>query len=83
LVYTCTAKDTTDRGQGFIVVADQLPGQTEFEFFDREKWSHLGILKIKGVSNTDGIASFQKASPAYPWGIFVAVNNDRTTVGVG
>jgi hypothetical protein len=73
----------TDNGSGFIVVSDQIGTQTEFEFFDRESWRHLGTLKIKGVSNTDGIASYQKMLPDYPLGIFAAINDDSTTVGVG
>lgn len=83
IIYTCPPDGSTDNGGGFIVVSDQIGAQTEFEFFDRESWRHLGTLKIKGVSNTDGIASCQKALPDYPLGLFVAVNNDRTTVGVG
>jgi hypothetical protein len=39
-------------------------------------------MKIEGVSNTDGIGSFQNPLPDYPLGIFVAINDDSTTVGV-
>lgn len=72
-----------DNGSGFIVVADQINSQTEFEFFDRQSWEHLGTLMIDGVSNTDGIASTQQALPGYPLGIFAAINDDTSTVGVG
>jgi hypothetical protein len=83
IIYTCTSDGLTDNGSGFIVVSDQIGTQTEFEFFDRESWRFLGTLKIKGVSNTDGIASHQKMLPDYPLGVFAAINDDNTTVGVG
>lgn len=83
IIYTCPPDGLTDNGSGFIVVADQIGAQTEFEFFDRENWHYLGTLKIKGVSNTDGIASYQKPLPNYPLGIFVAINDDSSTAGVG
>lgn len=82
LIYTCMSDDMADNGSGFIVVSDQIGAQNEFEFFDRESWEHLGTLKIEGVSNTDGIASFQNPLPDYPLGVFVAINDDSTTVGV-
>ena len=72
-----------DNGTGFIVVSDQVGAQTEFEFFDRQSWDYLGTLLINGVSNTDGVASTQQALPGYPMGIFAAINNDTSTVGVG
>jgi len=82
LIYTCMSDSMTDNGSGFIVVSDQIAAQNEFEFFDRESWQHLGTMKIQGVSNTDGIASYQKPLPDYPLGVFVAINDDSTTVGV-
>lgn len=81
-IYKCSSTDTTDTGCGFIIVADQLKSQTEFEFFDRETWRYLGQLRIAGVGNTDGIASLQKSFPEYPLGLFAAVNNDSSTVCV-
>lgn len=83
IIYTCTSDGGTDNGRGFIVVSDQIREQTEFEFFDRESWDHLGTLKLVGVSNTDGIASTQQPLPDYPLGIFAAVNDDNTTAGIG
>ena len=82
LVYPITINNK-DTGEGFIVVADQRKHLTDFEFFDRQTWAHLGSLRIKGVSNTDGIASTQRFLPDYPKGLFVAVNDDRTLVFVG
>jgi len=72
-----------DNGSGFIVISDQVASQTEFEFFDRQSWEHLGTLLIDGVANTDGIASTQQALPGYPLGIFAAINDDTSTVGIG
>ncbi len=83
LLYTFPHGGGEDNGGGFIVVADQRSDQTDFEFFDRVTWEHLGTLRIDGVSNSDGIASTQKPLPGYPLGVFVAVNDDRTAVGVG
>jgi len=83
LLYTCPTNGLTDQGSGFIVVADQSTPLSEFEFFDRKSWKHLGTVKIKGVKNTDGIASTQKALPEYPKGIFSAVDNDASVAIVG
>lgn len=83
LLYTFPPSGMEDDGRGLIVVADQRQSQTDFEFFDRQTWEHLGTLRIDGISNTDGIASTQKALPDYPMGLFVAINDDSTTVGVG
>jgi len=83
LLYTFPTDGTGDNGAGFYVVSDQRSDQTDFEVFDRETWSHLGTLRLTGVSNTDGIASTQLAMPGYPMGLFAAINNDSTTVGVG
>lgn len=83
LLYTFPANGTGDDGRGFIVVSDQRSDVTDFEFFDRQTWAHLGTLRLQGVSNTDGIASTQRALPAYPLGVFAAVNNDTTTALIG
>jgi hypothetical protein len=83
LLYTCLASDGTDTGYGLIVVADQRDDQTDFEFFNRRTWAYLGTLRIEGVSNTDGVASTQRALPGYPQGIFAAINDDKTIIGVG
>ncbi|MFQ5627715.1 MAG: phytase [bacterium] len=83
LLYTLLNDEMGDSGAGFIVVVDQKKKLTDFEFFDRRTWEHLGTLRLKGVSNTDGIASTQQALPKYPVGLFVAINNDKTTAGIG
>jgi hypothetical protein len=83
LLYTFPPSATRDDGAGFVVVSDQRADQSDFEFFDRVSWAHLGTLRLTGVSNTDGIASTQQALPGYPMGLFVAINNDTTTVGLG
>jgi myo-inositol-hexaphosphate 3-phosphohydrolase len=83
LLYTFPTDGKGDNGAGFYVVSDQRIDQTDFEFFDRETWSHLGTLRLAGVSNTDGIASTQLPMPGYPMGLFAAINNDTNTVGVG
>jgi hypothetical protein len=78
-LYNCSS-GPTDQGIGFYVVSDQLSPNSEFEFYDRETWEYYGNLKVTGVSNTDGIASFPYSTPAYPMGVFAAINNDATTV---
>lgn len=83
VIYRCHVQEGIDDGHGFIVVADQRDNQTDFEFFDRETWAHLGTATLQGVSNTDGVASTQIALPDYPLGLLVAVDDDATTVGVG
>ncbi|MCH7516608.1 MAG: T9SS type A sorting domain-containing protein [Bacteroidetes bacterium] len=37
-------------------------------------------MKVTGVSNTDGVASFPYSIPNYPMGVFAAIDNDKTTV---
>lgn len=83
LVYTCPGGGRADSGGGFIVVADQRSSESDFEFFDRITWDHLGTLNIVGVSNTDGIASTQQPLPDYPLGLFAVVNDDTSVMGVG
>lgn len=83
IVYTCPLNNPVDNGDGFIVVSDQRTSQSDFEFFDRVTWEHLGTLNITGVSNTDGIASYPYPLPDYPLGVFAAQNNDATVVLVG
>ena len=83
LVYPCRAADGTDGGEGFVVVSDQTDPVNQYEFFDRASGRFLGTLEIADTNHTDGIASTQQAFPAYPAGLFVAVDDDRATVGVG
>lgn len=83
IVYTCPLNNPVDNGKGFIVVSDQRTDKSDFEFFDRATWKHLGTLNITGVSNTDGIASYPYPLPDYPLGVFAAQNNDATVVIVG
>ena len=83
IVYTCPLNNPVDNGEGFIVVSDQRQDKSDFEFFDRVTWKHLGTLNITGVSNTDGIASYPYPLPDYPLGVFAAQNNDATVVLVG
>ena len=83
VLYTCPSSGLSDDGSGFIIVSDQDSPYTDFEFFDRQTWQHLGALRIEGVNNTDGIASTQLALPDYPLGLFAAIDDDTTTVVVG
>jgi hypothetical protein len=83
LRYTFPAHGEADDGTGFIVVADQRSDVTDFEFFDRETWGHLGTFRLQGVSNTDGIASTQRALPGYPLGVFAAIDDDTSAAIIG
>jgi hypothetical protein len=83
LVYKYPLNDLVDMGNGFIVVADQIVSRTDFEFFDRITWEHLGTLRINGVANTDGIASYPYPLPGYPLGVFAAIDNDQSVAIVG
>ncbi|MGB5847117.1 MAG: phytase [Ignavibacteriaceae bacterium] len=83
IIYKCPLNNPVDNGEGFIVVSDQRSSQTEFEFFDRITWEHVGTLKITGVSNTDGIASYPYPLPDYPLGVFAALNDDHAVAIVG
>ena len=65
---------------GFFVVSDQINSLSEFEFFDRQFWHHLGTMKIAGVNKTDGIATFPYSSADYPMGLFAAIDSDNRTV---
>ena len=81
-VYKCLS-NTADNGEGLIVVSDQKEDITDFEVFNRKTKEYLGTLQISGVSNTDGIAIMQQASPDYSLGLFAAIADDTSTVGVG
>jgi Phytase/Secretion system C-terminal sorting domain len=83
IVYNCPLNNPIDNGEGFIVVSDQRSSKTDFEFFDRITWEHLGTLNITGVSNTDGIASYPYPLPDYPLGVFAALNDDHAVAIVG
>jgi len=90
LVYTCPSDGTSDNGQGFIVVSDQIDDATignDFEFFDRESGQYLGSMKLtlpdgSYVYNTDGIASTQRNSTRFEGGLFAAIHDDAETVGL-
>ncbi len=89
-VYTCPSDGTSDNGQGFIVVSDQIEDATignDFEFFDRQTGQYLGHMKLtlpdgSYVYNTDGIASTQRNSTRFAGGLFVAIHDDSETVGL-
>ena len=83
ILYTFPANGSGDDGTGFIVVSDQRADVTDFEFFDRQTWEHLGRLRLTGVSNTDGIGSTQRALPGYPLGVFAAIDDDTSTAVIG
>lgn len=83
VIYVCPDHSGVDVGCGLIVVSDQRPEMTDFEFYDRQTWTHLGTVRIPGVANTDGIGSTQQALPDYPLGLLAVINDDDTTVGVG
>jgi hypothetical protein len=82
VVYRC-AEGAADEGDGFLVVADQRADHTEFEFFDRRTWRHLGALVLTGVANTDGVGSTQRPLPGWPRGLFAAIDDDSTTAVIG
>ena len=76
-VYYLAGHGKPDDGRGYIIVSDQKEPLTEFEFFDRKTWKHLGTLNIEGVSNTDGLCSTQRPIPGYPMGFFSAIHDDQ------
>jgi hypothetical protein len=80
-VYSCPSNGIGDNGEGVVVVSDQT-SPTQFEFYNRKTKQHLGNIVISGVGGTDGIAFTQQSSPAYPKGIFAAIDSDTSTVGV-
>jgi 3-phytase len=82
-VYKCLSAGGDDRGEGLIVVSDQQGDMTEFEVFNRKTKDHLGAISISGVNLTDGIAITQQASPDYPLGLLVVLDDDTSVVGVG
>lgn len=82
-LYACRDGSGGDTGAGMIIVSDQIDPRSEFEVFDRESWAHLGTIELEGVNFTDGIRSFQEPLPGYPMGLFLAIDDDRTTAGVG
>ncbi|HMU44514.1 MAG TPA: phytase [Ignavibacteriaceae bacterium] len=84
IIFNCPAQNGVDSGYGMIVVSDQIiSGTNQYEVFDRQSWEYLGTLKLTGVSNTDGIATFQQNLPDYPAGVFAALNNDSKVAAIG
>lgn len=81
--FTCRAADGSDDGRGWLIVSDQKADASDFEFFDRRSWSHLGRLQLAGVRLTDGIASTQQPMPGHPAGLFAAVNADTNVALIG
>jgi len=82
-LYTCPSDGNSDNGEGLIIVSDQKSSLTDFEVFHRVSKDYLGMIHINGVNNTDGIASTQQSSSQFPLGIFVAIDDDSSAVGVG
>ncbi len=63
----------------YIIASDQQ-AVTEFEFFDRATYSHLGTVRGK-ASNTDGIALTNFSLPDFPGGLFVAQSDPDESGG--
>lgn len=82
-VYKCLLNGSEDTGEGLIAVADQKEDLTDFEVFHRKTKEYLGQIHIDGVDNTDGISITQQSSPAYPFGLLAAIDDDTSAVGVG
>lgn len=91
LGYTCPTRRTGRPGAGLIVVSDQIDSASagnDFEVFNRRSWRHLGTIRLRlpsgagFVYNTDGIASVRQSSPRYRGGLFTAVQDDESVVGV-
>jgi|GEM_PF-107868 len=82
-LYACRGPDGRDDGRGLVIVSDQKIDASDFEFFDRRSWAHLGRLVLNGVRLTDGIASTRQPLPGHPDGLFAAVNDDTEVALVG
>jgi 3-phytase len=64
---------------GYIIASDQR-SRTEFEFFDRDDFRHLGT--VRGAARvTDGIALDQTPLPDFPRGLFAAQSDPLRTGG--
>ncbi len=64
---------------GYLVASDQKD-ITEFEFFDRTTYQHLGTVRGTAV-HTDGIALTQTKLPSFPNGLFTAQSDPASTGG--
>jgi hypothetical protein len=78
-------------GRGLIVVSDQIDQASvgnDYEVFNRRTWRHLGTVKLRlpdgsgFVHTTDGIGSILQSSRRYRDGLFTAVHDDQSVVGV-
>lgn len=65
--------------KGYIIASDQKD-VTEFEFFDRITYKHLGTVKGT-AAHTDGIALTQTKLPSFPNGLFAAQSDPESTGG--
>jgi 3-phytase len=64
---------------GYIIASDQKD-ITEFEFFDRATYKHLGTVRGT-AAHTDGIALTQTKLPGFPNGLFTAQSDPESTGG--
>ena len=67
-------------GKGGYIIASDQKGLTEFEFFDRNTYQHLGTVRGTAV-HTDGIALTQTKLPSFPNGLFTAQSDPASTGG--
>jgi len=71
-------------GSGFLILTDQLPGNSEYHVFTRQgppgaphRHDPVGVFS-GGADSTDGIeVTSQPLGPAFPRGMFVAMNSGR------
>ncbi len=67
-------------GNGGYIIASDQKDRTEFEFFDRTTYKHLGTVRGTAV-HTDGIALTQTKLPSFPHGLFTAQSDPESTGG--
>jgi 3-phytase len=68
-------------GKGGYIVASDQKDITEFEFFDRITYKHLGTVKGT-AAHTDGIALTLAKLPSFPNGLFTAQSDPASTGGL-
>jgi len=65
---------TNPWGGGYLVLTDQLKGNSVYRVFDRQTRKFLGAFS-GGADETDGIDLCARPLPGFPNGIFVAMNS--------
>lgn len=62
---------------GFWIATDQYKDRSVFHVFERVSFAYVGSFAGNTTANTDGVWLNQRATAAFPHGVFYAVHDDQ------